>query len=267
MMRLTNVALEVEGFTLRGVLHWPEEPGERVPAALLLHGIGSHSRCRHMEAVAETLRSLGMATLQMDFVGHGQSDGSLMDMTVPFEVRQARAMLELLRAQPGCGPVMLAAHSQGGTVAVLLAGDAPGDVDAMLLLAAAGHISEGCRRGWLQDARFDPAGLPPEICMMTLQLSGEYFRTGQTLTEYAHAACYPGPVCLLHAGEDSIVPSSCAVRYHQTFPDSELHLLPGSSHSFRDTLPQVLETARRFTLRFLNDYKEKDATPDETAAD
>lgn len=242
-----EIELIVRGQTLRGTLRRPEAMNGT--AVVLLHGFGGRANSRMKEALAEQFLNMGCAVVQVHFSGHGTSDGAFRDMTIPIQVQEARAMLDLAWNTDGVSRVLIAAHSQGGTVAALLAGDEPARVNGLMLLSAAGHISDGCRRGVLQDAHFDPQIIPDTVAMFGYELSGAYFRAAQTLDEYGHAARYPGPVCIIHETEDAIVPVWCADKYHEAFPDSEKHLLPGHDHRLLDQLPEVTAILREFIER------------------
>jgi predicted alpha/beta hydrolase len=141
MLRRERVELRTEdGWLLRGELVRPETPKG---VAVLGHAMMVDRRTmdRRGEGLATTLAAAGIAALNVDLRGHGESGPSAREGAryglddfvrgdLPAMVRYARA------AFPGL-PVSVVGHSLAGTSALLAAGSAPTSApDAIVTLAA-----------------------------------------------------------------------------------------------------------------------------------
>ena len=71
-----NICLTRDGLTLRGLLERPNENPSKL--AILFHGFTGHLHPEEdslYSKICKRLNEAGIATLRMDFNGHGQSDG------------------------------------------------------------------------------------------------------------------------------------------------------------------------------------------------
>jgi len=120
--RRVDVRFDSGGLALAGSVLKP--PGERLPAAMMIHGSGASGRDNvWANSIAEALASCGVAVLIPDKRGSGDSAGDWR--TAGFEelADDARAGFKALRAQPGVDPARVGflGLSQGGHVAPLAA--------------------------------------------------------------------------------------------------------------------------------------------------
>ncbi len=92
---------------------WHEEYGSGAPTLLLLHGLGATGEV--WRGVCELASAWPGARVLVDLPGHGRS-GHLPSYSYDAHARQLQA---LLARQPG--PVVVAGHSMGGYLGILLA--------------------------------------------------------------------------------------------------------------------------------------------------
>ena len=120
-------------------LYWERHGPGAAPALVLLHeGLGStHSWVRQVPAWA----GAGWQVVAYDRWGYGQSDRR-PDWPTDFLARDADEAVELLNAL-GLETVRLIGHSDGGTLALMLAAAHPQRVAGMVLVAA--HIERETR--------------------------------------------------------------------------------------------------------------------------
>ena len=126
-LREEPLTLESDGYELRAKLvlpvsaERPAGPGERYPAAVIVHGSGKESAVDHF-GDPYLLAPRGVATLVFDKRGTGGSEGTY---TQNFHVlaRDVQAAVEALRARPDVDPeaIHLVGYSQGGWIAPLAA--------------------------------------------------------------------------------------------------------------------------------------------------
>ena len=70
-----------DGIRYHAKLEMPEGM-KRCPLAIVFHGFTGHMEERHIIAVADAIRSVGIATLRVEMYGHGQSDGEFRNHTL-----------------------------------------------------------------------------------------------------------------------------------------------------------------------------------------
>lgn len=196
--RTEAVELQRGDVTLTGILQLPAlAPDERVPLAILMHGWTGWNDDAHLKRTAEQLAEAGIASLRVNFTGHGTSDGDRSDMgaAVPVELEDAQVVFDYARGLPYVRSISLVGYSLGGLVAAVFAGEHPDGVDALVLLAPA------------------PA-------------YGVYRPT------FESAAKYDGPVLILQGDSDEVVSVKVAEQYEAAFADAELRILEHENHAF-----------------------------------
>jgi putative redox protein len=121
------------GNILVGDLHRPSSTCG--PALVLCHGMESTRGGTKQTAIVERFVAKGYTVLRFDFSFVGESEGSFEDMTITGEVDDALGALDFLwDFDPSL--CVLIGSSLGGAVALLVAAQAPGKVDAVATIAA-----------------------------------------------------------------------------------------------------------------------------------
>jgi pimeloyl-ACP methyl ester carboxylesterase len=120
---------------LAGTLHLPHAGRGPFPAAILLGGSGPGQR-GGVSPFMERLLGDGIAVLEYDKRGNGQSTGQFVDTLKNME-SDAAAAVRYLRARPEVDPkrIALVGHSQGGAVAPAVAAGDSG-IAAVVMFAA-----------------------------------------------------------------------------------------------------------------------------------
>lgn len=129
-----------DGAVLSGTLTYPKDykPGKS-PVVLLVTGSGLQNRDeeifyhRPFAVIAHHLAMNGVATLRYDDRSAGKSTGNAKTATTATFVADAEAGLTYLRSTAKFGKVGLLGHSEGGTIAFILAGK--GKTDFIVSLA------------------------------------------------------------------------------------------------------------------------------------
>ncbi len=147
--------------TLRGTLTLPEGCSRQTPVLLLVTGSGQQNRDEEIfehkpfAVIADYLARRGIATLRYDDRGFGESTGDVLSVTTEVFKEDARAGIDLLRGR--FDRVGVLGHSEGGTIALMLA--AEGKTDFVVSLA--GMVVTGSRTLLAQNrAALLQAGLP-----------------------------------------------------------------------------------------------------------
>lgn len=229
---------------------------EKKTVAILMHGFGSNRHRPLLRAIYDKLSECGIGAIRFDFDGCGDSDGKFVDMTVPKEIADAKAVYEYVRDLPWVSDIYLIGHSQGGVVASMLAGELDKDaVKGVALLAPAAVLREDAIRGNTQGAKYDPI-TPPEYVELPsgIKIGRDYIVTAQTLPIYDTALQYQGPVLMLHGTSDIIVPYTYSLRYNDIYQNGSLRLIKGVDHSFNGYEKEAADIVANFFINTVNDY-------------
>ncbi len=122
---------------LKGTLTLPEDCGRKTPVLIMVTGSGLQNRDEEMfshkpfAVIADAFARAGIATLRYDDRGFGESTGDVVFCTTEDLKNDALAGVKLLRSR--FDNVGIIGHSEGGTIALMLAGE--GQVDFAISLA------------------------------------------------------------------------------------------------------------------------------------
>ncbi|MGC6400937.1 alpha/beta fold hydrolase [Sphingomonas sp. FW199] len=222
---MNPVTVMHRGRTLRGT-HYGKADAEPV---VIAHGF-SDSRIgpgRLIVDLARTLAGSGFAVWAFDRAGHGESDGSLADVSVPDEIEQLAAMLALVGGHPH-----LIGHSLGGMELATLAGRMPDAVATLTLMAPAAASADDVRQGRVLGRPVDPLKSGQSIDIDGQALGAAFVEGMAGYDPYAGLDAFAGPVFLHHGLDDAVVAPAYSQRYAETFPNAHLTHYAGADHSW-----------------------------------
>ncbi len=131
---LDTTFVSADGTRLAATLTLPLTPSSaRMPAVVMVTGSGPQNRDeelfdhRPFAVIADALARKGIASLRYDDRGTGRSTGDFAAATITDFAADARAAVAVLRTVPCIGPAGVLGHSEGGTVALMLAADSVPD--------------------------------------------------------------------------------------------------------------------------------------------
>lgn len=146
---------------LKGTLTLPENCDRKTPVLIMVTGSGLQNRDEELfghkpfAVIADAFARAGIATLRYDDRGFGESTGDVVLCTTEDLKYDALAGVKLLRDR--FERVGVIGHSEGGTIALMLAGERQVDFAVSL----AGMIVSGAETLLAQNRRaFESAGLP-----------------------------------------------------------------------------------------------------------
>ena len=121
---------------------------ERPPVVVFAHGFGSSRHSSRNRAIAERLSANGIASLLFDFTGHGDSQGSEQEATIPQMVQDLTAAIDVLNRRPDVDPgrIGVSGSSSGGIVTTLVAARDPRVQAAVLRSVAAEGLFDDASR-------------------------------------------------------------------------------------------------------------------------
>ncbi len=242
-----------DGIRLNAALEMPENPAERLPLVIVIHGFTGHMEERHILAVAKTFRETGCATLRVDMYGHGHSDGRFEDHTLFKWMTNALTVIDYARSLPWVSDIYLCGHSQGGLNVMLAAGMKHEMIKGLIPLSPAWMIPELARKGTLLGLDFDPDHIPEVLpAWGNRGLKGNYVRVAQTIHVEEAIDRYTGPVLIVHGDQDEAVPVEYGIRAAERYQNGRLKLIPGDTHCYDRHLDQVLTAVREWMLEQLS---------------
>lgn len=158
-----QVSFNNDGFTFSGTLTLPANCDKKTPVVLMVTGSGLQNRDEELvdhkpfAVIADALARQGIASLRYDDRGYGV-EGYKMDLFTTADFKQdAEAALKLLRKR--FGKVGILGHSEGGTIALMLAAENKAD----FVVSLAGMVLSGKETLISQNRKnMEMMGLPKE---------------------------------------------------------------------------------------------------------
>ena len=162
---ITKIQIDGSQGKLSAIVQKPQtKPGEKIPMVLLFHGFSSNKQDIIISTLADKLSAKGIASIRIDFNGHGESEGAFYKMTVLNEIEDAKKTLNYAKTLNYVSSVSVAGHSQGGVVASMLAGTAGEEqIQSAVLLAPAAVLRDDAIRGQTFGVMYDPFNPPEKI--------------------------------------------------------------------------------------------------------
>ncbi|MBQ6070256.1 MAG: alpha/beta fold hydrolase [Bacteroidales bacterium] len=247
-----TIAIDGSKGKLWARLYKPElKAGQRCDLVILCHGLNCDHDFSLMRRIAYYLEN-NFAVLEFDFNGHGKSEGKFVDMTIPNEMVDLEQVLAYAQDLRFVDDIALVGHSQGAVVAAMVAGKHPDDIKAVVLLAPASSVRDDVVRGNLFGIDFDPLDLPDSMVLGNgIALGYRYLKTVSNLPIFETAAHYHGSACIIHGNADRLVPYTCSEHFHETWSNSEYHLLNYYDHSFTVCPYRPAEITNEYLLRVM----------------
>ncbi len=191
---------------------WKREPRDgAVPVQrwLILHGNAGLAvqRAYWADALERVMPDRTLAVYILEYPGYGRRPGSPSQPTIT-----AAALAALDRLQAEGGRVFLLGESLGCAVAAQVVLARPGRVDGLVLVSPFNRLTDVAAHHY--------PWLPVR------GLIRDTWRSDEALRDY------PGPVAIIAAERDSVVPAEFAQRLHDGHPGPKhLHIVAGEDHN------------------------------------
>ena len=162
--------------TLNGTLVLPEGYNRSTPALVMVTGSGQQNRDEEIfdhkpfAVISDALAKAGIATLRYDDRGYGTKTANLANSTTEDFKNDAAAGIALLRER--FDKVGVIGHSEGGTIALMLAAEQKAD----FIVSLAGMVISGAETLlWQNRISLAQAGIPQESIDTYCKILGEAF--------------------------------------------------------------------------------------------
>ena len=203
------------------------------PAYVYLHGMSSTRASEKSDALCERARSRGRAFARFDFRGHGDSSGSMTDLTLTELIEDTTTVLHHM------GPSLLVGSSLGGLVAAWTAAKNPDVVAGLTMLSPAlGFLPEMARsheEGTTVDLQ-DSGGEDLVFSPRALQDARHYDEA--TLPQQLSM-----PILIVHGELDDAVPYQLSQRFFEAIPHdrASFWLVPGGDHGLNLAIGKIYD--------------------------
>lgn len=220
-----------EGLEMVGAL---SRSGGTDTCVIICHGFRSSKDSLKGRRLQEFFDTQDIASLRLDFYGHGESGGDWGDITLTRAVDQVVRASEALR--PNFTRFALVGSSFGGAVALL----ATPRIGGLLCTALIAPVSDYSGR---DERKLGPEGMdewrrsgvreyPANRGGGPYRLRYGFYEDALTHDEYAVARSITTPVLVVHGDADTSVPVDQSRRLAQELPRASYLELAGAGHGF-----------------------------------
>jgi len=231
----TSSSVTVDEIRLHSTFLHAAQPREDNLTAVILHGAGQSESSRHA-MLAGLFADQGISVISLDFVGHGQTGGSLSDNSLALRVAHASAVIEHWTDE--ATPLILCGFSMSGHTVLRLSAGFGDRIKSLGLFCPATYTAEA--ENLLFGSDFTHAIRRPEAWRSSLGL--------------LDARQYKGRVAIIVGAEDQVIPWEIIVAMvealrHQA-NEVRLEILGGADHKLATWLAAHKAFARQI-VRYL----------------
>lgn len=239
---LSNMGMEHVRFEtfnrheLAGILHTPE--GNPRAGLIIMHGVFSSKDQLWMQSLGEKLsKELQLAVLRFDFFAHGESEGTLQDLTYHELILNAQAAIGFLR-NAGIPKVFVLGHSLGGGVGLLVASQQK--VNGLIAISPVSNPPSIVKRIVKREKGSISVEMGPHVADFPLA----FVDSALQFPRESFAGKISCPTCVIHGTKDPILFSKDSESLMPLLvgtQDKELHLLKDADHVFTHRWNEVFE--------------------------
>ncbi len=253
-----NVQIEGDHCTLDGDVLRPLTVADKCPVAIIFHGLTGNRREAHLDAIADSLYSAGVAVVRFDFNGHGKSGGEFVDMTLTNEMVDARKVFAYVSSLPWVDTerIAIVGHSQGGLIGGVLGGELGDAVRCLVLLSPAACIHTMGLRGDMFGSRFDPSDIPPYIEFWGgSHLGREYLLSAQQMDVLSLTSPYKGPVMIVQGMNEDWTLKEDSMKYTEILRSVQYNSLTGFTHCYGEDVSVPAALTKDFIVEKFSSSK------------
>lgn len=202
------------------------------PAVVFAHGFGSDRKGEKVTAFEEECARRGWGFSAFDFRGHGESDGSMLDLTGTRMIEDLDAVSGEVQKLAG-GPIFLVGSSMGGWASAWLSANDPARAAGCAFIAPAFRFLEFLRLGddelesWKQLGRYRVTNE-----FVDVEIGYPLFAQADRFRFEKLAELYNLPAVIFHGMQDDLVPYPISIEFAERCRHSniELHIFKDGDH-------------------------------------
>ena len=234
--------------SLAGTLTLPDSPND-VPVVVMVSGSGKQDRDETLmehkpfAVLADALARAGIPSLRYDDRECGGSTGVFADATTADFASDAASAVKYLRDN-GCSKVGIIGHSEGGTIAFMLAGaETPDDGTPDFIISLAGMADRGDSTLLRQTQKMlELQGAPAKAATLgakvmykqTLKQKSAWMDYFVALDPAPYVSRITCPVLALNGSKDSqVIPEFNLSKVEALCPSADCRLYPDLNHLFQ----------------------------------
>ncbi|OGG48897.1 hypothetical protein A3G63_01315 [Candidatus Kaiserbacteria bacterium RIFCSPLOWO2_12_FULL_52_8] len=195
------------------------------PRWLFLHGAGTSDRKR-FEQLRILLADVGVGSCSFDFIGHGETGGSLIGSSLESRAAQTAALID---SHAVSRPLSIVASSMGGHIAIKMTESH--EIENLVLIAPAVYASQA------HSIPFGP---------IFTEVIRRHFSWRET-DDWEILRNYKGNLLIFEAENDQIVPHEVIERIYDSARDARsraLVVVEGATHSLAKWLDERQDSLR-----------------------
>ncbi len=247
-----------DGLKLCGILSKPQKKIQK--CIILCHGITvTKDESGIFTELAKKLSDSGFAVFRFDFRGHGESEGSSIDLTVTGEKNDLESAVTFMKKQ-GYKIFGIVAASFGGGAVSLFTSEKREIIKAVVFWNAIidYHSILKPKLPWPKK-NFNKEAMEKLKKQGFIEVGSRKFKIGSKLfMELKEIEPWKGikdldlPTLFIHGDSDSYVPYEDSVKYSNLFKNSRLETIKGGEHGFQENKNNAMNVKKITTKFFLD---------------
>lgn len=247
-----------DGLRLCGIFSKSQNSTDK--CIILCHGISvDKEELGAFTDLAKKLAKSGFNVFRFDFRGHGESEGSSVDMTIKGETEDLEAAVKYLESRKLHKFGIVAASFGGGPIAFYTTKHL-NIIKALVLWNSLIDYGSGAAvTPWAKKYWGKPAFDRVEKHGFT-EIGSRKFKIGRNLM-FEISALKPWkellkleiPILFIHGDADTHVSCEDSVKYSKLVRNGTLVIIKGAEHGFHDS-PKYAEEANKATIEFFKKY-------------
>ena len=229
-----EIILESGELKIHCVYSEPED-GDIRRIVLGVHGLGGSARDAIQSAIAEEMDMYYSATVRFDFPGQGESPMSDEYLTLKHCVESLKAVSQWARERyPEVEDLCLFATGFGAYVTLVALQELqemPGKLKLVVQTPSVRMHETFLKMRKISRPTLEAMGVVECPSRRTFHVTYEFYRE---MEENIALTTYPMPMLILHGEEDEYIRMSDIQQFHRINEQSELVIIPGISHRFRE---------------------------------
>jgi pimeloyl-ACP methyl ester carboxylesterase len=243
-----------QGEKLAGILACPLG-AERFPLVILAHGYGTSKGSYTNSRVAQALVPHGIGTFRFDFSGHGESEGSIADLTLTKAIAEVGAAVQqlagleqvdqnrigLLGSSFGGNVMLLYAARFGGAKALALKSPISNYCEVRELQLGADKILLWKQQGWIE-------------LWDGIRSNYEFYQDASRIDTLAEARQIECPVLVVQGDQDEDIPMRHTEQLSKALgKKGRLEIVAGADHAYTHAnhFEQAINSVANFLLAHL----------------